>query len=818
MISREDAQNLAGTVESLRLELAACRLQVEECQQQAARLTEDNERLREEFRDLFEEAPIPYVHEGLDTRFIRANRAAMRLLGLRPDDVANTFGKSLVAETPETQRQLRQALGSIESGNERAEVELELRRKDNGAPVWVQWWSKPASTGTFTRTMMIDITDRVQMSQTKAALEFSLESGLVGDWDLNLITDTSRRSLRHDRCFGYSSPLAEAAWGAKTFIEHVHPDDRVRVETSFRSAVDPSSDWASEFRVVWPDGSVHWLAARGRIFEMREGKPSRMLGVVMEITDRKIAEEALRETKAALEFTLTSGRIGDWDLDLITDTSRRSLRHDQCFGYDSPIPEADWGIAVFIQHVHPDDRTRVEASLRGAVADSLDWAAEFRAIWPDGSVHWLDARGSIYRATDGRPTRMLGTVMDITDRKHGEEALRASEQVSRGQVDALKSTLDALATEPSHERLVGHILRIITTQFGAHSCSVWCRDRAGDMIGLAYAFEDGGLVPNTDARFAGLDRWLPMSEAWPWPEVFRAGKPSLIEDIRTVPAFPLRDRLLPMGIVTVLLIPMTITGRLEGAIGLRFVEQRAFRAQEMELAQALANQAMLMIQFARLSTQNRHTAVLDERNRMARDMHDTLAQGFTGVIVQLEAAEDATSRGFPDQAAKHLVRARDLARDSLKEARRSVQALRPQALDDIGLGHALESLFTKMTQGTELTPSFEVLGQPRPLPLDWEESLFRIGQEVLTNTIRHAHASRLIARLTFASDEVRLDMLDDGCGFDPSRVGKGYGLLGIRERVQAMGGQLAVRSADGTGASIVVILPAVDLAGSRRYD
>ena len=109
----------------------------------------------------------------------------------------------------------------------------------------------------------------------------------------------------------------------------------------------------------------------------------------------------------------------------------------------------------------------------------------------------------------------------------------------------------------------------------------------------------------------------------------------------------------------------------------------------MELAQALANQAMLMIQFARLSTQNRHAAVLDERNRMARDMHDTLAQGFTGVIVQLEAAEDATSRGLPDEAAKHLVRARDLARDSLKEARRSVQALRPQALDDFGLGNAL---------------------------------------------------------------------------------------------------------------------------------
>src|SRR6476659_8054404 len=82
---------------------------------------------------------------------------------------------------------------------------------------------------------------------------------------------------------------------------------------------------------------------------------------------RDIGEEALRETKAALELTLKSGRIGNWDLDLVTDTSRRSVRHDQCFGYRDPIPESEWGISVFIQHLHPDDRARVEASLRTAV-------------------------------------------------------------------------------------------------------------------------------------------------------------------------------------------------------------------------------------------------------------------------------------------------------------------------------------------------------------------------------------------------------------------------------------------------------------------
>jgi len=131
--------------------------------------------------------------------------------------------------------------------------------------------------------------------------------------------------------------------------------------------------------------------------------------------------------------------------------------------------------------------------------------------------------------------------------------------------------------------------------------------------------------------------------------------------------FALRDRLLSLGVVTVLLIPMSVAGRLEGAIGLRFTQKRGFRTGEIELAQALANQAMLAMRLIRLSAESRESAVIAERNRMARDIHDTLAQGFTGVIVQLEAAADANSKGLAQEADAHLHRAGDLARESLRE-------------------------------------------------------------------------------------------------------------------------------------------------------
>jgi PAS domain S-box-containing protein len=123
------------------------------------------------FRDLFDEAPIAYVHEGLDSRFIRANRTALRILGIKPEEAVGTIGKMLVADTPDNQRRLREAFESIGKGIDTGGVILELRRKDNGKPVWIQWWSRPDPRGTYTRTMFVDITERVLMEQEKARLQ-----------------------------------------------------------------------------------------------------------------------------------------------------------------------------------------------------------------------------------------------------------------------------------------------------------------------------------------------------------------------------------------------------------------------------------------------------------------------------------------------------------------------------------------------------------------------------------------------------------------------------------------------------------------------
>ena len=142
----------------------------EEIESLRAQLEKENVQLREEFRDLFDEAPIAYVHEGVDSRFIRVNQAGLKTLGIKPNEIEGIFGKDLVADNPENQLRLREGLKSIGHGREANGVVLELRRKDNGDPVWVQWWSRPAPDGSYTRSMLVDITDRVLMEQEQARL------------------------------------------------------------------------------------------------------------------------------------------------------------------------------------------------------------------------------------------------------------------------------------------------------------------------------------------------------------------------------------------------------------------------------------------------------------------------------------------------------------------------------------------------------------------------------------------------------------------------------------------------------------------------
>jgi diguanylate cyclase (GGDEF)-like protein/PAS domain S-box-containing protein len=158
-----------------------------------------------------------------------------------------------------------------------------------------------ALLGKKLKASQADATQKTRrLVETANRLEFTLDSAQIGDWDLDLANDRSYRSLRHDRCFGYTEPISD--WGFEKFIQHVHPEDRAQVQKDFEVAVSGLGDWHFECRVIWPDGSLHWIAAHGSVYGT-SGNPTRMTGIVYNITERKAAEEKVRH--AALHDSLT---------------------------------------------------------------------------------------------------------------------------------------------------------------------------------------------------------------------------------------------------------------------------------------------------------------------------------------------------------------------------------------------------------------------------------------------------------------------------------------------------------------------------------
>lgn len=207
-----------------------------------------------------------------------------------------------------------------------------------------------------------------------------------------------------------------------------------------------------------------------------------------------------------------------------------------------------------------------------------------------------------------------------------------------------------------------------------------------------------------------------------------------------------------------------------------------------------------------------------ERNRVARDIHDTLAQGFTGVIMQLEAAKGATVQGNSEEVFERISRAGDLARSSLGEARRSVRALRPRLLRDGKLSLAMDDLLKRMADCTGLNAEFKMEGDERLIPAEYEEDLLRISQESLTNTIKHANARNFSATLSIDPDSIQLQLVDDGKGFDTLADQDGFGLIGMKERADRINGQFIIRSKPNVGTEILVVLKSHSVAKPENGD
>jgi PAS domain S-box-containing protein len=664
----------------------------------------------------------------------------------------------------------------------------------------------------------------------------------TGTWGWNLSTGKLTWSDEHFRIFGFDPEKTEPSF--QLFLETVHPEDRSFIERGLDEAIREKSGFDMEFRIALTDGSIKNVQGVGRPVFNESGDIDNYIGTTVDITARKRAEALLAGEKHLLEMVARGDSltlildalcrlveelaIGALSSILLLEPNGNRLRHGAAPSLPPAYIDAIDGAAI-----GPSAGSCGTAAYRAKpvivsdIADDPLWTNYRDVALPHGlracwSTPILSSEGNVlgtfaiyYREPRTPTPPQLEIIEQVThlasialERKRAENAVRASEQVARGQVEALVQSLDILATAPPPEKFIGQMLSTIGRLLNAQSVIFWLLDETSDSVVLR-AGAHGSNLAAIEHEHPFVKDGLSWKHNPGLQEMFFTGVPIVCEDIEDDPRVgtALRDYFRLNGTKKFLTIPTLVGSRVNGFIGIRHGDRQPYRPEEIELAQALAHQAMFAIQLNEFAKQSEQAAVLEERNRMARDIHDTLAQGLTGVIVQLQAAEDATSKGYKKDARNHLQNAQALARYGLNEARRSVRALRPQALEDATFWEALKGLIKSATVGTPLQTDFQLRGKLRELPPMTQENLLHIGQEALTNTLKYAQATRFETRLSFKAKEVRLDLRDNGVGFKVNNGHSGFGLSGMQERVEQIGGSLTIASARGQGTKIVVVLP-----------
>jgi signal transduction histidine kinase len=378
----------------------------------------------------------------------------------------------------------------------------------------------------------------------------------------------------------------------------------------------------------------------------------------------------------------------------------------------------------------------------------------------------------------------------VEERTRGER--RRSEQLR--QINEVGRRISSIL---SLDELLPYVATSLQETFGFYNVNIFLA--VPDSDDLLLRAGAGGYSRDVPADFKiqngeGIIGW-----------VAEHGKPLTAGDVSREPRYIAAD-VLP-DTKSEMAVPIKAASEILGVLDVESVELGAFDEIDLFTAETLADQVAIAVENARLYRETREMAVLDERNRMAREIHDTLAQGFTGIVLQLEAAEQTIDRD-KNAAMGHLDRARELARDSLNEARRSVWALRPQTLEKSTLVDTLRRQTEKFTRDTGIPAAFTADRRKYELPAEKENALVRICQEALANVQRHARANKVDVRLGLDDNRITLIVQDDGTGFDTATVKEGsFGIIGMRERVRLLGGTLEIDSAIEKGTRLEAGIP-----------
>lgn len=737
--------------------------------------------------------------------FTFVNGNAVRPIGLAPRDV---IGKNLWEMFPE--------LRGTTTAEEYQQVMDHRRasRFEDRSPVNGRWYEisvYPVPEGVAAHWQ--DVTERklaeLALSESEARARMTAEAALTGLFDWEPLTGRMYWSDQNFRTLGLAPGDVAPSYAA--WASSVHPDDLPQVETLFRAAQAERRPYYGVHRVVWPDGSIHVMEARAQFSYDEAGTCTRMRGTYVDISDRALAEQALRESEARFRAMADDAPLPIWVTDAGGAVQFINHTYRKFFGVgDGDAARVDWPSLI-----HPDDQAYV-AAFADCVRNRTPFKAEARARRVDGSWRWIASHGVPRWTKDGTFLGFVATSVDVTERRLLEEHERSAAiqahfrslfeslpgpyvvltpedfrivAVSDAYLAATYTTRDALIDEPFFEVFPDDASSVEALTNLRASLSRVVAQRHVDVIAVHRL-----AVRQPESLGGGIEErwWSPVNA----PVFAPDGRVAFIihraEDVTSC---------------------MTTLG--EAAAGALEANQRHWAAEIVLRAQELhrSNERLRVEMNDRRRLEEQRADLMrqlvlaqeSERRRVARELHDGLGQYLTA----LQYTVDAITVSAPGSPEMHscLRRLQTLAQTLDHEVDRIAADLRPALLDDLGLEDALRRHVRLWQQETGVATDIHTRGLEDRVAQVIETAVYRVVQEALTNVRKHARATRASVVVERRDGMLVAIIEDDGVGFDcapdlDTRSGGGLGLSTMRERAALVGGNFQVESSPGAGTAV----------------
>jgi PAS domain S-box-containing protein len=715
--------------------------------------------------------------QATDYRFLDVNPAFERITGLSS---ATLIGKTMTELFPNTAPSWLEIFAKVAQTREPIRIEDYSPRIDRSYEIYAY----SPETGKFA-TIFMDRSDfkksEVKLRQSEADLRKAQRVSHVGSWKWDIQTGQLEWS---DEMFALFGVEKASFTGSLTDVikQAVHPGDRERVEKSNQVVIDDKKPAPLEYRVVWPDQSIHTVWAEpGELVLDAQGHPAFLTGIVQDITERKAAEHALRLSEERLNLAVQIAELGIWDWNLATDEVEWNAELLRVYGVSAS--EFTKKGSDYINFTHPDYRQEQVANIVKVLENKVTQndissgqarifdPKELCIVRPDGSKCYTLGDAVAIRDEAGHAVRMVGVTFDITERKLVEEKLRQSEALFRAIILASPPAISVIDRNslitfwsPSAERLFG-----------------WTSE---EVIGKPLP-----ILPKNQKEIINAQIALELKgNSQVGLETIRQKKDGTLVILRLSTA-PLVD---PNGEI----------------MGSMAVYEDITEKKQAEI--------QLELSLQQLHTLAAHLQSIrdEERGRIAREIHDELGQSLTGIKMDLFWLKDSLSK--QDSNKSHEMTTAKLQMmlleidTTIDSVRRISTDLRPSILDTLGLLPALEWLSKDFRTRLRIDCVFQTSLKQIDISQEFSTAIFRICQEALTNIARHASASRVIIRLSIQHGKLVVIIQDNGIGITEEDITRpnSLGILGMKERALAFQGFVSFSKAPRGGTRVTARFPA----------